>query len=358
MCTALAVALGFPVAAAVLACGSGTAPEGAGRAPVLGEPIAGLVAGEWNWVAFPDSSCGDGSPTGLGLNPGRGPDLVFFLDGGGICSSNLTCFVLHTATLGPFGLAEFQARTEALFGSVLDRTLTNNPFADATLVFIPYCTADVHGGDRVVTYQDGPGATVNHAGHANVAAYLKRIAATFVAPRRIVVTGSSAGGFGALVNYQTIRGYYPATEGSLVDDSGPPLESNGGPLIQAGFESWGIGDVLNPVCGVGVCQADLAKALSALVHAYPADRFALLSWSSDPVISAYYAVTLSEFTAELFQLTDEVIAPAGNARAFIAAGASHTLLGHPGAVSQNGIPLVDWLAAQLAGGTGWQTVRP
>ena len=350
-----ALVVSFAVAA--LACG-GDSHQGSSSSLPLGEPISGLVAGQWNWVGFADSSCSDGSPTGIGINPGTGPDLVFFLDGGGACSSGVTCFVLKTATLGPFGAAEFQARTASAPGSILDRGLAGNPFADATLVFVPYCTGDVHGGDRVVTYQDGPGGTVHHTGHTNVLAYLKRVAATYPSPRRLVVSGASAGGFGTMLNYGSVRGYYPMAEGFLIDDSGPPLKSNGGPLIQAGFVSWGITDALDPLCGPGVCEADLSQGLSALLRNHPGDRFALLSWSVDPTISAFYFITPSEFATELLNLTTTVIEPASNAAAFIAVGASHTMLGNPGAVSQNGVSLVTWLGEQVNGSAAWRTVKP
>jgi hypothetical protein len=44
-----------------------------------------------------------------------------------------------------------------------------------------------------------------HGGRADVAAYLKRRAATFPAPRKLAISGSSAGGFGALLNCDAAR---------------------------------------------------------------------------------------------------------------------------------------------------------
>jgi len=347
-----AVALAFLGTA--LACGSTN-----GRSPPLGAPMTGLAPGTWTWVGFEDSSCSDGSPTGIGVNPGEGPDLLFFLDGGGACASAETCFVLHTATLGPFGEGEFEARVAESPGSILDRNLAGNPFADATLVYVPYCTGDVHGGDRVVTYTDGPGGTMHHTGHLNILAFLARVAATYPAPRRLVVTGSSAGGFGTLVNYQTFRSYFPGAEGFLVDDSGPPLESNGGPLIQAGFASWGIADVLDPLCGgPGLCEADLSKGLLALLRKYPSDRFGLLSWNADPTISAYYGISVSTFTSDLTALVSDVLAPSANGRAFVAVGSTHTMLGDPGSVAQNGVGLLPWLGAEVGGSAGFASETP
>jgi pectinacetylesterase len=349
-------------ALAAAACGSSPSLSPAGGSlppPVLGQPISGITPGQWNWVPFPDSACGDGSPTGIGVNPGTGPDLVLFLDGGGACATGLTCFTFRTATtLGPFGPAEFAKSSERLPGSILDRALRGNPFADATLVFVPYCTGDVHGGDKVVNYTDVPG-TVHHVGHSNVLSYLERIAATYTAPRRLVVSGSSAGGFGSIVNYGSVRAYYPAAQGFLIDDSGPPLESDPGPLISEGLRVWGIADVLAPLCGgPGICEVNLSRGLAALARNHPADRFSLLSWNVDPVISAFYARPTPAFTASLLAMTADVIDPAPNIRAFIVAGQSHTVLGSPGAVSQNGVSLVDWLAQQVSGSAAWSSVKP
>jgi hypothetical protein len=344
-----------------LACGNNSNQSG-NPPPPLGAPITGLTAGQWNWVPFADSTCGDGSPTGIGVNPGTGPDVVFFLNGGGACSSGLTCFGFGpfgaTTTLGPFGEAQFNSEVPSAKGTILDRTLTGNPFADATLVFVPYCTGDVHGGNRVVTYT--PGGTVHHTGHANIVAFLKRVAPTYPSPRRLVVSGSSAGGFGTLVNYDTFRSYYPASavEGFAIDDSGPPLEQNGGSFIQAGFQSWGITDVLDPLCGPGVCEADLSKGLAALIQKYPADRFSLLSWTADSTISGFYLIPVPEFTAQLLKMTSDVILPSTNARAFIVVGSHHTMLGAPTNVSQNSVFLLPWLTQQVTSDPAWSSVIP
>jgi len=361
MTHALAALLTVPLIAG-FGCGSpnhDSGGSGDGRPP-LGAPIGGLTAGSWNWVPFPDSTCSDGSSTGVGVNPGTGQDVVFFLDGGGACASAVTCFVLHTATLGPFGATEFAAETANYAGSILDRALPANPFADATLVYVPYCTGDVHGGDRVVIYTDGPGGTMHHTGHTNIVAYLKRLAATYPTPRRLVIAGASAGGFGSLANYETFRNYFPDAQGILIDDSGPPLESDGGPLIQAGFQNWGIADVLDPLCGgAGVCEADLSKALVALIRDYPKDHLALLSWNADPTITAYFSIpSVADFTTDLFKMLSDVVAPAGNARAFVATGQSHTMLGQPGQVSQNGVSLVNWLSEAAAGSADWISEEP
>lgn len=47
------------------------------------DPIV-APAERWTWVDFPETFCGDGSPTGLGVNlTGRSDDVVVYFQGGG-----------------------------------------------------------------------------------------------------------------------------------------------------------------------------------------------------------------------------------------------------------------------------------
>lgn len=59
-------------------------------------------------MPFTNAYCVDGSTAGLGvnLNPGSS-NVLIFLTGGGACWSDLTCYVLQTATIQPYNLAQF-----------------------------------------------------------------------------------------------------------------------------------------------------------------------------------------------------------------------------------------------------------
>ncbi len=366
--SSVALAVAGAALLARAACGaSAGAGATAGESPPAGtapataaEPITGLQPGAWTWVDFPESACSDGSPTGIGVNAGTGPDLVLVLNGGGACWDWLTCYVLGTAAGGPFGRPQLEIlEARALAGSILDRALPGNPFADATLVFVPYCTGDVHGGDRVTTYTGGGGQrTYHHVGHSNLVTFLRRVAATWPTPRRLVVSGSSAGGFGAVLNYDTIRSAFPASVGFLVDDSGPPLEPGAVSQteLDAWFSSWGLGDVLDPLCG-GACRSGLSPGLSALARKYPRDRMALLSSLQDQVISNYFLLDGARFESELRRTAADVLAPLPNVRFFFVAGSSHTMLGDPAAFTQ-GVPLLTWLAQQVGGDAAWTSQQP
>jgi Pectinacetylesterase len=70
-----------------------------------------------------------------------------------------------------------------------------NPFADYSIVYVPYCTVDVHIGNTTTKY--ALGLTVRHKGYVNGSAALDRLAAEFPDATNVAVTGESAGSVAA-----------------------------------------------------------------------------------------------------------------------------------------------------------------
>ena len=116
------------------------------------------TADQWTWVPFPDAFCGDGSTVGIGINPSStGTRLLIYLEGGGACYDELTCYTLQTAANFTSGYSEAAFNAEAADtgylakpGGFFDRTSANNPFKDYSFVYVPYCTGDVHAGNNVI----------------------------------------------------------------------------------------------------------------------------------------------------------------------------------------------------------------
>ena len=110
---------------------------------------------EWTWIDEPDSRCANGTPTGFAVNVHPGAShLVVFLEGGGACDNADDCWVNPTAMniAGGYGLRQLQG--EPLLDHMLfQRSAGSNPFADASYVFVPYCTGDLHAGNAKATYQ-------------------------------------------------------------------------------------------------------------------------------------------------------------------------------------------------------------
>jgi hypothetical protein len=381
----------------LLSCGSSTpsaaAPQdGAAITRSEGQDVAG--ASGWRWIPFPDSTCTDAvadsagrytfttSTTGLAISwgPESSTDLVVFLQGGGACWDWVTCggaapLVAKTAIGGPFGPAEFARDIYAKYpASWIRRENLPEALRDATVVFVPYCTGDVHGGDKVTTYAPlvagGASVTWHHVGHANVLAFLRRLGPTFPSPRKLVVSGSSAGGFGTLANYVTFRDRWPGAKAYLVDDSAPPLIGNDIPAAtrSAWYASWNLGASLDPFCPG--CRDDLSEGLRTLLARYPSDRMALVEHLQDAVIRGFYgtytisasspslvigAMPASTFEAALRRLGTTVLDPSPNGRYLFSAGTAHPTLDDPGQVTTPPPGLPAWLEQMLSDDPTWRS---
>jgi hypothetical protein len=315
-------------------------------------------------VDFADSSCGDGTATGIGINPGDSPNVLVFLEGGGACSSYSACFGPQSTLSFPptFGSLEFFLFSTSFARSILDRTEAENPFRDWSLVYVPYCTGDVHGGDNVASYEDPQGGVraFHHVGHKNVQAFLRRLTATFPDAPKLAVVGTSAGGFGAFVNYETFRTSWPAAQLYLIDDSGPPLQGSEARVAVDDFDrSWNINQTLDVACPT--CRQDLSNAFPALSARYPGDRVSLLSFQRDTVIPTFFAITTTDGFVERLRATADVIdRTAPNARYFLFGGTAaavssegHTLVRNPGGFTLDGVTLWEFLRRQVNEDPSW-----
>ena len=291
---AIAVALGVaacaPAPAPEVDAGTGAGYRGRRRSATA---ITFDATGDWTWMPFADTRCGDGTSTGLGVRKGSSSrDLVVFLDGGGACWSWRTCMdAVSTAFDRSFG--EGSSRRSGTGSSrdrILDPQALPSTWRNANLVFVPYCTGDVHSGDREKTYSwagELP-ITWEHRGHANVMAFLKRLKATFPAVDRLLVAGSSAGGFSTVTNYEAFRWYWPQAKGYLLDDSGPTLVGDDidADLRTTWYEAWNLGASLGQFCVE--CRTDMSAGFAAIARKHPGDRIALVSHVEDPVMTAFF----------------------------------------------------------------------
>lgn len=322
--------------------------------PPLGQPIQ--LQQDWQWVDFPDAVCDDGSPTGVAISPsptGKS-DVMVFLNGGGACWDRTTCLVLNTASHGPFGQRQFTSVRSGVQNTILDRNLPGNPVADWNLVFVPYCTGDVHTGDAVADY----GKPYYHKGHANILAYLKRLGATFPRPDRLIVAGSSAGGYGATFNYDSFRQYFPDAQATLIDDAGPAFIGNAIPtgLRASWYSAWNLSAALAQRCPE--CTDDLSLIYSRLSSTYKSDRLGLLSYTQDKTISGYLLKTGADFEADLYDLAHTRLDATPNMRYFFETGTTHTLLGHPTRETAQGVPLLTWLKQMISRDPAWRALTP
>lgn len=337
----VAVTLAF-----LAACG-GRSDEESGGTPLQPgwNPVQGMV-------------CADGSPTGIGVSAGAANRVLVVLSGGGACWSEASC---DPSTPRSFGAGDFGIVSLFTASTIFDRALPGTPFADWTMVFVPYCTGDVHAGADVTrTY--GARGTWRHHGRANLDAALSRIASAMPSAEKVVVSGSSAGGFGSLLAYDLARARWPAASKIyLVDDSGPTFVGSDLPqaIRDAWWTSWNLDASVTPLCPG--CRADLSELWTALHAAHPADRLSLLTSTQDATMIGFFAVTAPQFETGVTNLALR-LAGIPNAKTFVvgdlARRTGHAFLLAPGLYAAGGRTLPAWLSLQVNDDPAWTSVGP
>ena len=157
--------------------------------------------------------CLDGSQAGYYHRQGKGSTWVIYLQGGGACYTYSDCLARTRTQLGS---STHWPPTFIQPDNVLtDDPIINPVFADAHAIYIPYCGGDVHRGTR--TSPLNASWPFTFAGHLIVGAVLDALvgpggahAAAFAAAAEVLVSGSSAGGLGTLLNSDYIAARVPA----------------------------------------------------------------------------------------------------------------------------------------------------
>jgi hypothetical protein len=252
------------------------APDGM---PIMAEP------NKWTWVAFDAAKCRSGSPAGIGVNPSTdSPNLMIYLEGGG------ACFDAGTCATNPDSVTMMSPGTAGVF----DRTNADNPVKDWSFVYVPYCTGDVHMGANPNGHIDGVMGTQQFVGRLNMEAFMRRVVPTFSTAKQVLLTGISAGGFGAASNASFVQRAFGKIPVTLVDDSGPTMSEMFVPkcLYDAYRTHWGLGQSILRDCGDD-CEADGDYAIQFFEHTARAaeGRFsALIESKQDSVIRGFYGI--------------------------------------------------------------------
>ncbi len=252
----------------------------------------------WLKVEPRGALCGDGSQYKFFVNySGTSNNLEIDFEPGGACFDYDSC-TGATGSRGaanPNGIPDNHMQTEGLTN--LLRRDGSNPVQDYNFVFVPYCTGDVHTGNRTARYSKGSKSIVyRHRGHANTMAVIDWVKNRFSSVPKLFVTGCSAGGAGAMLNYSFIRSELANKVqcGYLLDDSGPIFTSNGpSKLINDAIRAaWNVDPIIDKLAltldvSAARIKADFAFVNQAIARKYPRDRLSLALYQKDLVYSAY-----------------------------------------------------------------------
>jgi len=164
---------------------------------------------------------------------GKKDKLLFFFNGGGACWNDHTCLTSLKVGDRPTYNPTLMSNNSPDNGGILDSTHEENPYRDWSMIFLPYCTGDIHIGSKNTVYHDQfglvtgvPGAPVmvQHRGFDNFLAVRDWAKTKFSSKGnkpsldKLLVSGSSAGGYGATLNFPYLASAFPKAEKALMSD--------------------------------------------------------------------------------------------------------------------------------------------
>jgi len=259
---------------------------GAPPEPYDGEPLELVRDGAWHWFDIEGMRCADGRPSGVGVRAVEGSTgLAVYLKGGGACFNAATC-----GLSAPLMLTGFEAIEANPYG-VLDFDVPDNPLASYDVVYVPYCTGDVHAGTTAGGQVEGVDQPWDFVGHTNIVTALDRLAPTFPEASRLLVMGTSAGGIGALIDFPSIARGWPAAKTFLLDDSGLIFgDEYLAPCLQRTMrDTWGLSEVLGdcPACETPD-GGGMAQYYAYLAEHYPDTHFGLVASHRDRTVRLFF----------------------------------------------------------------------
>jgi hypothetical protein len=329
----------------------GPSSEGEGEPPA--EPLP-VDDDAWTYTLVDGAVCGNGDPVGVATNRGASSRLVIYLEGGGACWDAFTCandFAVYVDTGLPQSVIGQITRLNV---GIFARGAAANPFAADSFAYVPYCTGDVHGG----TNPDTPWG-VRHVGGTNLEVMLPRILATFPDVEEVVLTGTSAGGYGSIYNAARLHALLPPTTTlSVLHDSSAPLPPFPGAEAAAAAQvaAW-----QPPLCaGCTTVAALFDDNLAAL----PDVRFGLIQSNADQTLRFFFSPDGQQLPPATWDtaLDAWVAARADvpNLRVFITPGEKHVYVydGNFAATVVDGVTLSSFMAGVVGDGDFVSAVTP
>jgi hypothetical protein len=358
------------VSLGALACSdSDPSEEAEAQAPAISAAFTALDPG-WNkFEPGGETTCSDGSPFHFFARPGDPEKLVVYFQGGGACWTGATCDRDLRPTYSMVAVEQLieaqpgEARPENAMSGIFDFTRDDNPVRDYSMVFVPYCSGDVHIGDRAATYEapeaeghESHPVEVAHKGYVNSKAALDWTFATFGGPETVLVTGSSAGSIPSPFYAHIVKDRYPAARVvQLGDGSGGYRRTPGAALPH---EQWGTLNVLAEAMpyfeGMAPEAYNYEQLYIATGQANPDVQLAEYDAAEDAVQVSFLKIGGAD-VGSLQDLLDQnradIEAEVPGFRSFTAGGDSHTILGRDAFYSYKvgDTTFRDWFEALVAG---------
>jgi Pectinacetylesterase len=311
-------------------------------------------------------------------------NVMVYFEGGGACWDSLTCtFPIAglPAEIPQFFVPAVDPATDpSTFDGVFKADNPANPVADWNVVYIPYCTGDLHTGSTSKTYLNVGHPTlplptsfrIQHRGFDNFMVVLDWMKKNIDKPAKVLVAGSSAGGYGATANFPWIQRTYPRASTYVLADASQGVTTAAWDTGKPGRGSWNI--QLAPwVYGADPSLIPGPELMRVASKASPRTRTAQFTTVQDGVQIGFYSVlkllygpggSCADPAVDWYQqMSTKLVSYATdvpNFRHYVASGDYHTILRSPQffAESSAGSSFNGWLSGMLktAGGSPWDSI--
>jgi len=283
---------------------------------------------EWNMVQLETEDggkyvCGNGSAYKFFVNPSLTSDnVLIYYEGGGACWDYASCSGQSgiRGAANPNGIPDDYMEGFSIPAIMSPFIFRAHPWERVdtqnwTIIFVPYCTGDIFIGDNTATYKSEDSEESlewRHNGFENTQGILDWMtngpfSHHFDTIPKLMVTGCSAGGAGAFLNYHFIRKGLDDRVGEaiLLNDSGPiyytttdeepdNLDPNWNGVLSSGHlhakikAAWDVDKVLNRIGDVtGLNRNDYGSLNTVLSYMYPYDKLAHTQFTRDAIYSGY-----------------------------------------------------------------------
>ncbi len=340
-------------------------------AALVGSLLAALpAAAQWRTIEPGGATvCSDGSPFRFFVHAGDPAKLLIEFEGGGGCWSGATCeadVYTRRITIDPE-----LARQQGLLVGIYDRGNADNPVRDYTHVYVPYCTGDLHWGNKTQTYTGASGVfRVEHKGAVNAASAVDWTFENVTAPTSVLVAGCSAGGYGAALWSAHVMNRYPGASVAQLADSAAGVVQPG--FFQTVLESWGVESAwpsfipslsLDTLDQARVTLADLYSGIAGHFPLFGFSQFNTLQDANQVFFAALTQgglLTSDQWSARMQASVAAIRAQNVNFASYTAPGSQHCVINRPElyTTTVGDVRLTDWLRALLATGRPGSVPRP
>jgi len=188
---------------------------------------------EWHTIPFKGNTmCSDGSEFAIFVKKGSSKNFIIHFSGGGASWDSTTyrkpillmsAFDGDSKDLKSFYFPSLFKFFPKALGGLADNEDPKNAFRDWNIIFIPYCTGDMHIGNVTNDYTfDGKRYKIHHNGRNNSLAALDWVFINFKEADKILVSGESSGAYGSafwtpyIADHYAGKKIYQLSDGALL----------------------------------------------------------------------------------------------------------------------------------------------